>query len=133
MSRKIDAAFAAFDESLNLDPRERELAQQVHNDMRAAVSVDGLVVDSFLQGSFARKAMLKPLKADIVLLINPALRDRYRAPDGPGQAMQDSKPRVLTRFPDAKFDEGEEPAGKALRCLCPTAPSPSTWCLRSRR
>ena len=28
MSKKVDAAFAAFDENLNLDPRERERAQR---------------------------------------------------------------------------------------------------------
>jgi hypothetical protein len=123
MSKKIDTAFAAFDEKLNLDPRERKRAQQVHNDMRAAVSTDGLVVDSFLQGSFARKTMLKPLKdVDVVLLLNPELRDRYRAPDGPGLAMEAFKPRVLRKFPDAKFDQGEEPAGKALRVSLPNCP-----------
>jgi hypothetical protein len=120
MSRKVDAAFAAFDENLNLDRRERQRAQQVHNDMREALTADGLVVGSFLQGSFARKTMLKPLKdVDIVVLLNPALRDRYRAPHGPGQAMEAFRPRVLSRFPDAKFDQGEEPAGKALRVSLP--------------
>ncbi|TFV64601.1 UNVERIFIED_ORG: nucleotidyltransferase [Bacillus sp. AZ43] len=120
MSKKVDAAFAEFDENLNLDPRERLRAQQVHNDMRDAVSVDRLVVDSFLQGSFARKTMLKPLKdVDVVLLLNPELRERYRAPDGPGRAMEDFKPRVLKKFPDAEFDQGEEPAGKALRVSLP--------------
>lgn len=120
MSKKLDAAFATFDENLNLDPRERKRAPQVHNDMRDALSADGLVVDSFLQGSFARKTMLKPLKdVDVVLLLNPNLRNALRAPDGPGLAMEAFKPRVLTRFPDALFDQGEEPSGKALRVSVP--------------
>ncbi len=116
MSKRVDEAFAAFDENLNLDPDERDRAQQVHNDMRDAVGEGDLVVGSFLQGSFARKTMLKPLKdVDVVLLLTPALRDRYRAPDGPSRAMEDFQRRVLKAFPDARFDQGEEPAGKALR------------------
>jgi hypothetical protein len=123
MSKKIDASFAAFDENLNLDPRERLRAQQVHNGMRDALSADGLVVDSFLQGSFARRTMLKPLKdVDIVLLLNPELRTLYLAPAGPGRAMEDFKPRVLKKLPDAQFDQGEKPAGKALRVSLPNCP-----------
>jgi Nucleotidyltransferase domain len=95
-------------------------AHSVHNDIREAVSADGLVVDSFLQGSFARKTMLKPLKdVDIVLLLDPNLRDPLRAPDGPGLAMDAFKPRVRTKFPDALFDQGDEPSGKALRVSLP--------------
>jgi hypothetical protein len=120
MSKRVDEAFAAFDENLNLDPDERDRAQQVHNDMRDAVGEGDLVVGSFLQGSFARKTMLKPLKdVDVVLLLTPALRDRYRAPDGPSRAMEDFQRRVLKAFPDARFDQGEEPAGKALRVSLP--------------
>lgn len=120
MSMKVDAAFAAFDENLNLDRRERRQAEQVHNDMREAVSADGLVVSSFLQGSFARKTMLKPLKdVDVVLLLNPARRAEFAVPEGPGEAMEMFKPRVLKKFPDAEFDQGEEPSGKALRVSLP--------------
>lgn len=123
MSSKVDQAFSTFDENLKLDRRERARAEQIHNDMREAVSADDLVVGSFLQGSFARKTMLKPLKdVDVVLLLNPGLRDVLRAPQGPGLAMEAFKPRVLAKFPDALFDQGDSPSGKALRVSLPGCP-----------
>ena len=49
--------------------------------MREAVSADGLVVGSFLQGSFARKTMLEPIEdVDVVLLLNRTIAGRL--PDG---------------------------------------------------
>lgn len=123
MAQTVGAAFGVFDDNLNLDPRERTRAQDLHNAIREAVSVDFLVTASFLQGSFARKTMLKPLKdVDIVLILNSALRYYYYGPDGPAAVMEAFKPLVRRVFPEAQFDQGEEPAGKALRVSLPGCP-----------
>ena len=55
-------AFGQYDSALNLDPGERLRAQEFHNELTAALKFDGLISTAFLQGSFARKTMLKPLR-----------------------------------------------------------------------
>ncbi|MGW5016049.1 SMODS domain-containing nucleotidyltransferase, partial [Micromonospora chalcea] len=74
----------------------------------------------FLQGSFARKTMLKPLKdVDIVCLL-PAYRwELLRGKDGPRKAMESFKAPIVQRWPGVQFDVGDEPAGKALRVTLP--------------
>lgn len=120
MGRTVDGAFASFDEALNLDPRERLKAEERHRAVRAVLEDAGIVVDSFLQGSFARKTMLKPLKdIDIILLLHPDLRRRLMGRDGPGEAMEMFKPPLLVRWPQVEFDQCEEPAGKALQASFP--------------
>lgn len=110
----VRSAFAAFDETLNLDPRERDRAQKRHNDVRAVLESSGLVMCTFVQGSFARKTMLKPLKdVDIVVLLHPD--SGFGGPDGPARAMDVFRKLVAAEWPTAIFDAGEAPAGKALR------------------
>lgn len=116
MGQTIDGAFAELDEELNLDPAQREQAQERHNAIRAALDEAGLVSSSFLQGSFARKTMLKPLKdVDIVVVLKPEFWDRLSGPDGPQTAMGWFKTIVGEHWPDAMFDQGEAPSAKALR------------------
>jgi hypothetical protein len=55
-------AFAEFDEELKLDPAERKAAQRLHNEMTQLLIRAGVIVSAFLQGSFARKTMLAPLR-----------------------------------------------------------------------
>lgn len=111
----VDGAFNAFDESLNLSPTEREKAQTRHNDIREELVKAGLVKGSFLQGSFARKTMLRPLKdVDIVCLFAEAHRVDLTAPGGPARAMMMMQEVVAKRWRSATFDEGKEPAAKAL-------------------
>jgi tRNA nucleotidyltransferase (CCA-adding enzyme) len=65
----VNAAFNEFDEALNLDPNERKAAQDRHRQISDVLSEAGLAVTTFLQGSFARKTMLKPLKdVDMVVV-----------------------------------------------------------------
>jgi hypothetical protein len=93
---------------------------QCHNDIRDVLKTAGYVEDSFLQGSFARKTMLKPLKdIDIVIVLEASLWDQLRGPDGPGMAMNWFRRSVQERWPDARFDQGEEPSAKALRVTFP--------------
>ena len=116
MDHTVDGAFAELDEALNLDPAQRKRAQERHNSIRDVLDEAGLVSSSFLQGSFARKTMLKPLKdVDIVMELKPEFWDRLRGPDGPQTAMSWFKAVVAAHWPDATFDQGDKPSGKALR------------------
>ena len=59
MNHTVDAGFKELDANLNLEPYIRQQAQDLHNDIRDALRAAGAIVGSFLQGSFARKTMLK--------------------------------------------------------------------------
>src|SRR5664279_4541329 len=110
----IDDAFGAFDVSLNLSPTERTKAQTRHNEIRDELVKAGLLKGTFLQGSLARKTMLRPLKdVDIVCLFAEVHREVLTAPGGPALAMAMMQEVVAKRWPSATFDEGEEPAAKA--------------------
>ncbi|MEP6527081.1 MAG: nucleotidyltransferase [Nocardioidaceae bacterium] len=121
MARTVNSAFASFDEELNLDPRERDKAQRRHNDISDLLRAAGVIEASFLQGSFARKTMLKPLKdVDIVMLLDKGKYGHLRSDmDGPREAMELFKGPVKRQWPAVKFDAGEKPAGKALRLAFP--------------
>lgn len=116
MGQTVDGAFAELDEELNLDPARRTHAQERHNAIRDVLDQAGIVSSSFLQGSFARKTMLKPLKdVDIVIVLKPELWERLRCPDGPSTAMSWFQAIVAAHWPDATFDQGDAPSAKALR------------------
>jgi hypothetical protein len=114
MKMTVTSAFGTFDETLNLDPHERAQAQERHNQVRAVLERSGVIQGSFLQGSFARKTMLKPLKdVDIVVLLKQ--ESGLQGPDGPARAMQLFRELVAAEWPTAVFDAGEKPSAKALR------------------
>lgn len=120
MKRAVDNSFAKLDETLNLDPSVRLKAQNLHNAIRDELAEAELIAKSFLQGSFARKTMLKPLKdVDIVCLLPAYMWEALRGPDGPGRAMESFKAPVEERWPGVQFDVGDDPAGKALRVTLP--------------
>jgi hypothetical protein len=120
MKRTVDSLFAKLDENLNLDPKVRQKAQTLHNDIREDLTEAGLIAGSFLQGSFARKTMLKPLKdVDILCLLPTDTWEALRGPDGPGKAMESFKAPIADRWPGVQFDVGDKPAGKALRVTIP--------------
>ena len=120
MKRTVDGSFAKLDENLNLHPIVRLRAQNLHNAIRDELTKAGLIAGSFLQGSFARKTMLKPLKdVDVVCLLTDNLWEQLCGPDGPGRAMESFKAPISKRWPDVQFDVGDEPAGKALRLTFP--------------
>jgi hypothetical protein len=52
---------------------------------------------------------------DIVILMNLAAWPGLDGPDGPAAAMAFFRRQVQAKWPDARFDEGDPPAGKALR------------------
>lgn len=116
MQRTVDNSFTKLDDNLNLHPVVRQKAQTLHNTIRDDLVNADLVAGSFLQGSFARKTMLKPLKdVDIVCILPASKWDMLSGPDGPGKAMESFKAPIEGRWPDVQFDVGGEPAGKALR------------------
>lgn len=120
MKRTVDNSFTQLDENLNLDPFVRLKAQNTHNNIREDLTKAGCIAGSFLQGSFARKTMLKPLKdVDIVCLLPVYMWELWRGPDGPGKAMESFKAPVWGRWPGAQFDVGDKPSGKALRVTLP--------------
>jgi hypothetical protein len=120
MGPTVDKAFETLDEALNLDPAQRRQAQARHNEIRDVLMRTGLVATTFLQGSFARKTMLKPLKdVDVVVVLKPELWRRLSGPDGPQTAMSWFRAAVANHWPDAEFDQGEAPSAKALRVSFP--------------
>lgn len=120
MKRTVDSSFTTLDENLNLNMHVRLQAQGLHNKIRELLTRDGLVAGSFLQGSFARKTMLKPLKdVDIVCLLPNDSWNDLGGPEGPGRAMESFKAPLEMRWPGVKFDAGDKPAAKALRVAFP--------------
>lgn len=73
-NRTTTQAFDLFDENLKLDPKERAAAEKCHNEVTELLRSVGLIVYAFLQGSFARKTMIRPLRdIDKVVVLDPAL------------------------------------------------------------
>ena len=124
MTRTVDPSFTQLDANLNLDPAVRRQAQRIHNEIRDELTRAGLIAASFLQGSFARRTMLKPLKdVDVVCLLPVNKWDELRGPGGPGAAMESFKTPIRAKWPDVLFDvcdhPGDKPAGKALKVTLP--------------
>lgn len=118
MANTVTEAFAKFDAELNLDPAQRQRAQDRHREIREVLEGSERISGSFLQGSFARKTMLKPLKdVDVVILLNPDKWPGLTGPYGPEMAIAHFQARVAAHWPTAQFDVGEPPAGKALRVV----------------
>jgi hypothetical protein len=109
--KNTPAAFNQFDEELNLDPAERKAAERRHHQVTECLIAAGLAVATFLQGSFARKTMLKPLKdVDMVILLTPRLAAELRRAGGPARAMALIRQAISEKFPDAQFDVDAAPA-----------------------
>ena len=59
--RTTSQAFDLFDENLKLDPKQRSAAEKCHNEVTALLLSLDIIVYAFLQGSFRRKTMIRPL------------------------------------------------------------------------
>jgi hypothetical protein len=115
----IPEAFDAFDENLFLDPAERAKARDCHNEIGEIL--DGLKYTEgrFLQGSFARKTMVKPLRdIDMVVLLHPNMErflgaqrssgaGRLGSAGGPAAVMRDLAKALQPHYPNAKIDPGK--------------------------
>lgn len=97
-------AFNAYDEELNLDPAERRRAEVFHNDLTEYLRQRGLISSAFLQGSFARKTMLKPLRdIDKVVILSADqahLRDDYWGAQKAADLIEDA---LREQYPEATF------------------------------
>jgi hypothetical protein len=111
----VTAAFNQLDDELNLDPGERDAAQRRHREVTEVLTAAGLAASTFLQGSFARKTMLKPLNdVDMVVLLPPDLVARLRGADGPTAAMRLFADALRQAFPGVRFDVHDAPAHALL-------------------
>lgn len=96
----VTDAFDEFDENLKLDPDERRAAEAVHNNITALLKDGGLITTAFLQGSFARKTMIAPLRdVDKVVILASSLGEL-----GPDEVMTRIRDAVASQYPDATFD-----------------------------
>lgn len=103
----VAEAFDRYDEHLKLDPDERDAAREVHNCIRDVLHAAGIIVSAFLQGSFARKTMLAPLKdIDMIVILASAHEHLRDDPAGPAKAMQTIIEALCVEFPDATFERG---------------------------
>ena len=98
------AAFADLHVALQLDPRERARAQEIHNTVTDALKGRGVIHDAFLQGSFRRKTASAPLRDidKVVLLAN----DFRTQPNGHVQAAQLVKAELQLLYPDRRIEIG---------------------------
>lgn len=72
----ITDAFDTYHQNLKLSKDEREAAIARWHEVRDALVAEGLVTETFLQGSFARKTMRKPLNdVDVVVILSDDLFD----------------------------------------------------------
>lgn len=111
--RTTAEAFDEFDAALNLDPREREQAQRRHQEITEVLTAAGIAKSTFLQGSFARKTMPKPLKdVDMVVVMADVDRNRWFGVGrgGPAAAMAAIRAAVTAHWPEARFDVDKRPA-----------------------
>ncbi|WP_068923829.1 nucleotidyltransferase domain-containing protein [Planobispora rosea] len=109
----IPAAFGHFDTELNLDPAERAKAMDRHHEITDVLTAAGAAASTFLQGSFARKTMPKPLKdVDMVILLPEGYRLAWFGPGrgGPAAAMARLRREIEKHWPDARFDVDGKPA-----------------------
>lgn len=113
----VASAFDEFDDNLKLDPDERQKAIDCHNEIRDILNAEDYTVDAFLQGSFARKTMIKPLRdIDMIILIHPDLHRyvgeqtrvgfRTGAHGGPLKVMELLKAALEPHYPSATFSIG---------------------------
>jgi hypothetical protein len=104
---KQEEAFEVFDQKLKLNPRERAAAIRRHNEITAVLLAAGVIVRAFLQGSFARKTMLGPLRdVDKVVILAGRLRDRSDLRILPVLAMVEIEKVLAAAYPEATFERG---------------------------
>ena len=117
-SRRVVGAFSEFDSNLNLERAERDRAITSHNDMSKILVDAGVAVGTFLQGSFARKTMLPPLKdVDIIVLLAATLDEVRHTPGSAKRAIAATRAAIAAARPDARFDVTSQAAHALQVCL----------------
>jgi hypothetical protein len=103
-SSAVQQAFADFDRALNLDPDERREAQEFHNKLTDFLKSKGVIKNAFLQGSFARKTMLSPVRdIDKVIILDDRYVDLQAQTNGSENAADLVERTLRERYPDAVY------------------------------
>jgi hypothetical protein len=101
----VAEAFNQFHEHLKLDPADRAAAIKRHNDVRDVLREAGISTSAFLQGSFARKTAMDPLRdVDLVVLLRDDDRDELCGPGGADTAMDRCQSALAVAWADIAFD-----------------------------
>lgn len=114
----VAGAFDEFDKAISLNPIERARAMLRHQKITDLLVAEHVAADTFLQGSFARKTMRRPLKdVDVVVLLPPVLAAEYFSQDGARRVHEIFKPVLVRAFGEHISFDVTASAGKALQ-LC---------------
>ena len=102
----VTESFNVFEEHLRLAPGERASAVTSHNGMTAYLLAEGAAVAAFLQGSFRRKTMRRPLRdIDKVVILPDGLRsDLIGSANGPDRAMDLIQAALTRHYGSAVFE-----------------------------
>jgi len=101
----VREAFEEFDEALKLDPRERQEAIDLHHQIRAVLAKAGICTHAILQGSFARKTMIAPLRdIDMIGFLSEEHRHLMTTPGGVAKAMDLIEDALRDVFPLAAYE-----------------------------
>lgn len=101
----IQEAFEEFDDALKLDSVERQKAIDLHHKIRDVLAAAGICAHAILQGSFARKTMLAPLRdIDMIGFLNAEYRYLMDTDGGVAVAMDLIETALRKAFPEARFE-----------------------------
>ena len=116
--KSVSSAFEIFDANIALNPAARVRAEVRHRDVARVLAAANLADSTFLQGSFARKTMRKPLKdVDIVVLLPQSMESIWKTPSGAQTVHELFQAPLRNRYASKiNFDQTAR-AGKALQ-LC---------------
>jgi hypothetical protein len=120
-AKTVAAAFDTFDQAINLDTSERDRAQARHREVSDCLIEAAIAKSTFLQGSFSRKTMRRPLKDVDMVVVFPAQfwpdLEHY-----PAKALDLLKQPLRERFRGIiRFDVHDRPA-KALQVIFDDCP-----------
>ena len=101
----VQQAFEEFDDELKLDSKERQEAIDLHHKIRKVLADAGVCAHAILQGSFARKTMLAPLRdIDMVGFLNDEYRYLMTTVGGVAKAIDLIEAPLRSAFPHAVFE-----------------------------
>jgi Second Messenger Oligonucleotide or Dinucleotide Synthetase domain len=99
-------AFDGLNDKLNLDPKERAKAELFHRTLTGQLQTLQLIVSAFLQGSFARKTMIRPLRDIDKIMILPPSFASYRTEGGAHAVAAMFVAEIRKLYPSATVDVG---------------------------
>lgn len=101
-------AFDRFDERLALPKGARKRAEAAHNTLRDVLEEAGVATGAILQGSFARKTVLAPLKdIDMVAFLAAEHEHLKDEPGGSDRAMDVIQGAIADSYKRATFDRSQ--------------------------